>query len=163
MQTNAKETLIKAKADYYNEIVNSTEMSKHEKLAEFRAHNLLRVHTYNLHPFRKYVDALKDRIKESTLGFCIIDVITSDYDVDRHVVIYYDEFIEQLYETIEYGVEQGKSPLVRVVWERSDGDVIDGEWVPNALYEICIPIEEVIDTLYDFAIESQTCGFTNDW
>jgi hypothetical protein len=143
-------TITAAKEDLLNTIINDPDLSKHEKLNAIQENNLYPVHSWVQHPFKKYEDQFKQQIGEQS--YYRFDELIHEYAA-RHQTIDIAAVIEGYIEEVEYTKEEDEdfSEMVIILSERASGQ------------EFKVPLTELIDHLYDWAIEHKCVEYTFDW
>lgn len=156
-----KDQIAQLKLDRLAEVKNDTALSKAEKLQIFYDENLMKVHGWLSHPFRKYEDILKEREKERGETIVIIDDIIgmNSECYGRGQEISYAEIAERILENAEY---QNKT-TVTIAKARGDLDYSVSPPKKKIPASLEISIEEAVNHLYNYAVENNESGFCFDW
>lgn len=161
MSINTKlEQIAILKEEALQEILSNTDLSKVEKLSLISNENLLEVDTYINGLFDEW--ELECAKEEERLAIeaglikgkdyiCSITDATLIEHYDRHEIIYYDNLLAYL-EPLED--EDGEENVGKILVARCRGDF------GASIYKTP---EEIIDYIYNYAIESKSIGFELDW
>lgn len=152
---NRIERFCKIREEFINEILNDNSLSKVEKLQQLTDLRLWGVDCFisgfsdgwetecAIEEERRAIADGKEKGKDYICGFCDCPLYE---DYDRHSVIYYVDIIERALENRE-----------------EDGTILVATCRGDYHSEIYKTADEVIDHIFDFAVENKSIGFELDW